>query len=556
MSLIVLYSFLITILFTPFGLFLSNENKKDLEYFSSQFLYGLIILSFIALFLNFFFPLSKLLNTLVLILPIIFLIKKRNIYLTRQFFIFLFFSTILILLLITESNVYRPDAGLYHLPYIKILNDEKIIFGLSNLHSRYGHISIIQYLSAISNNLIFRENGIIFAQALIASSVIINFVCKIFNYNKKKEYNFHFFFLISVLIFIIYKMNRYSEYGNDAPGHFLFFYLISELLIIKKNKIKDISNLFLIILFIFLNKVTLLLSSLFVLLLVKKKEITNFLKIKRFYFLIFFSILWFTKNIIISGCLIYPIKSTCFDNLIWSDIKTVENLSNENEAWTKDWPTYLKQMETIENDSVSVEKYSKKFFWVRYWSKGHLKKISNIMLPYLLFLFIIILFFKLQTKNNLKFSISKIQSYMILILIFSCLIWFIKVPVFRYGYSYLISLISLIFASICLRNFVYKNYSNKFFNIFLIFCLIIFSTKNMMRIVNTDNDYFNFPWPKYFAMDEKNVEYGVEEQSLNGKKFYKPIKYCMFSNSPCGSYGLKNNLDLILKHNYYVLYLK
>ena len=78
----------------------------------------------------------------------------------------------------------------------------------------------------------------------------------------------------------------------------------------------------------------------------------------------------------------------------------------------------------------------------------------------------------------------------------------------------------------------------------------------MMRIVNTDNDYFNFPWPKYFAMDEKNVEYGVEEQSLNGKKFYKPIKYCMFSNSPCGSYGLKNNLDLILKHNYYVLYLK
>ena len=89
--------------------------------------------------------------------------------------------------------MYRPDAGLYHLPYVKILNDEKIIFGLSNLHSRYGHISIIQYLSAISNNLIFKENGIVFAQALIASSVIINFAYKIYNYNKKNEYNFHFF---------------------------------------------------------------------------------------------------------------------------------------------------------------------------------------------------------------------------------------------------------------------------------------------------------------------------------------------------------------------------
>ena len=78
MSSIILHSFLITILFTPFGLFLSNENKKNLEYFSSQLLYGLIILSFIGLFLNFLFPLNKFLNTIILILPIFFLIKKKK----------------------------------------------------------------------------------------------------------------------------------------------------------------------------------------------------------------------------------------------------------------------------------------------------------------------------------------------------------------------------------------------------------------------------------------------------------------------------------------------
>ena len=190
---VILQSFLILILFTPFGLFLSNENKKNLDYFSSQLLYGLIILSFIALFLNFFFPLNKSLNTLVLILPIIFLIKKKDIYFTKQFFLFLIFSTIIITLLIYESHVYRPDAGLYHLPYIKILNEEKILFGLSNLHFRYGHISIIQYLSAISNNIIFGENGIVFAQALIASAVMINFFSKIYEKNKRQKYDFHFF---------------------------------------------------------------------------------------------------------------------------------------------------------------------------------------------------------------------------------------------------------------------------------------------------------------------------------------------------------------------------
>ena len=97
---LILQSFLILILFTPLGLFLSNENKKNLDYFSSQLLYGLIILSFIALFLNFFFPLNKSINTLVLILPIIFLIKKKDIYFTKQFFLFLIFSTIIITLLI------------------------------------------------------------------------------------------------------------------------------------------------------------------------------------------------------------------------------------------------------------------------------------------------------------------------------------------------------------------------------------------------------------------------------------------------------------------------
>ena len=31
-------------------------------------------------------------------------------------------------------------------------------------------------------------------------------------------------------------MNRYSEFGNDAPAHFLVFYLISEILLSKDKQ--------------------------------------------------------------------------------------------------------------------------------------------------------------------------------------------------------------------------------------------------------------------------------------------------------------------------------
>ena len=100
-------------------------------------------------------------------------------------------------LILSESNVYRPDAGLYHLPYIGILNSEKIILGLSNLHFRYAHTSILQYFSAASNNIIFGDNGIVFAQALIAVGVITNFLSLINRFLKKKNLDFIFilFFL-------------------------------------------------------------------------------------------------------------------------------------------------------------------------------------------------------------------------------------------------------------------------------------------------------------------------------------------------------------------------
>ncbi len=542
-------------LFTPFGLILSNKNQKNLDYFSSQLLYGLIILSFVALFLNFFFPLNKNLNTLIIVLPIILLFKKKIIYFNKQFYLFIILSGIIISLLILESNVYRPDAGLYHLPYIKILNDEKIIIGLANFHFRYAHISIIQYLSAISNNLIFGDNGIVFAQALIASSVIINFSYKIYEYNKNREYNFHFFYLVSTIIFIFYKMNRYSEYGNDAPSHFLFFFLVSEILGSKKKEISDLLNNFLIILFIILNKITLLLSILLATFSFKEINLKKILFSKKFYFLSIFATLWFLKNIFISGCILYPVKSLCFEKFLWTNIQEVQSVSSENEAWTKGWPDYTKIQDKKKAKIVDKETYLKNFYWLPYWSDNHLKKILEIIIPYILFLTLFVIYLSRikSSFNNLK--IKKTYYFLIIIMFLSTLFWLIKVPVFRYGYSYLISFISLIFALICVQ-FNFKKNIQKVFNILLIFCFSVFILKNILRISKSQNDYNNYPWPKYFAMNEDNINNGVEKLKLNEKILYKPNKngYCMFSLSPCGNYGIGEGLNIIKKKSYYIFY--
>ncbi len=553
---IILQSFLILILFTPFGLILSNENKKNLDYFSSQLLYGLIIISFIALFLNFFFPLNKLLNTLILILPIFFLIKKKHIYFTKQFFLFLIISTIIITLLIYESHVYRPDAGLYHLPYIKILNDEKILFGLSNLHFRYGHISIVQYLAAISNNIIFGENGIVFAQVLIASSVIINFLSKIYYYNKSQNYNFHFFFLISASIFIAYKMNRYSEYGNDAPSHFLFFFLISELLDLDKTKIKNVANTFILIPFIIFNKITLLLCILFTFLFIKKKNLIELFKLKRIYFIFIFGILWMLKNIIVSGCILYPVKSLCVSSLFWTDIKKVEYVSIENEVWTKGWPDYTRSIDNDSKQKISKEMYLKNLFWLPYWSQNHLKKILNILLPYLAFLIILIFIFYLIKKKRKRFIVDKTLIVLIILMFLSTLFWLLKVPVFRYGYSYIISLISFLFAYSSIH-FDFKKSAKNIFNILIIFLITIILTKNLVRIIYTKNDYNNHPWPKYYSMNEDNQRADFKINNLGDKIILNPINgYCMYSSEICSNYKLDDKLKIKKINSYYFFYKK
>ncbi len=283
------YSFLISILTIPFAHFFLNIQKRNSYFFSKEMIFGIIFVSFFALLINFFFSLSLHISSLIPLISLIIILKARNKFFNFNFLKFLLLNSFIITLLISESNVYRPDAGLYHLPYIGIINSEKIIFGITNLHFRYGHTSILQYFSAINNNFLFQNNGIVFAQALIASSVILNFLSQINIYIKKRIFNFHFFYLFFIIIFIFYKMNRYSEYGNDAPAHFLVFFLVSELILqINKFDFKNYGNNLILSLFIIQNKLTLIFIVLVNLVSLDKIKFKSLITDKKFLFVNFF----------------------------------------------------------------------------------------------------------------------------------------------------------------------------------------------------------------------------------------------------------------------------
>ena len=134
--------------------------------------------------------------------------------------------SIILALFVAFDTVNRPDAMMYHLPFSKILNEEKIILGLSNLHFRFSHTSILQYSSSINNNFLIGNNGIIIPLASIYIFLILYIFNELIISLKEKNFSLSKFFLFTIIILITYKINRYSKIGNDDIGHLVGFLII------------------------------------------------------------------------------------------------------------------------------------------------------------------------------------------------------------------------------------------------------------------------------------------------------------------------------------------
>ena len=582
-------SSLISVFSGRFFLAASGFKLKNKEIsLSEQGLYGLIFLSFLSLFFNFFFKIDQNLATLILIIPIIQIFLDRN-YFTinfiKKFFFHIIIISIFCTIFIAYDNVYRPDAGIYHLPFVKILNDFKIFFGVVTLNPVFGATSIIQYTSSIFNNLIFKDVGITIPLALISIYLIDYFVREFLFKNTEKIYKL---FLFIVIPYIFLEMNRYSEYGNDNVGHLCLFYLVS--LILRKDfelKLNINFKLFtLIALFIFLNKVFLFLTLLIpVLIWFKNKYYLS----KKFYpvFSIFFFLLWIIKNVIISGCAIYPISFTCYEKLAWYSNNSeftiaAKNLSQFSELHAKGWNEIIDNKKYInyENDKQDKENFLKNFNWINsnkrsINAKYGFYKLFNNYIYFIIITLLIFLFTRINSQQKHKYYLKFEENIVLSISLLSLAILFYKFPLGRYGTSYFVIIIYyLVYFSFKNKlGIIIDRRIKKISSILLILLGSIFLLKNGSRIIfNYDTVYNQSPWPRIYENkdDLKSLDLNsnlpitlkstlksdtLKIYYVNKLNYWTSdrSKTCMYNNSPCAQ--TSNNFDSfeIIKtpNNYY-----
>ena len=130
----------------------------------------LFFFGIISIIINFFLPLNKILNSFtytIILLTYFYFFKLKNF---KKILIFGSFVGIISGLMLIKTDAYNPDAYLYHLPFIKILNEHKFILGIANLHSRFGLVSIFQNISSLNVNYFNNLYGILTIQICLLSS--------------------------------------------------------------------------------------------------------------------------------------------------------------------------------------------------------------------------------------------------------------------------------------------------------------------------------------------------------------------------------------------------
>jgi len=541
---------LIYITLYSYGFVITNKIYKhqDKDVFFT-ILIGYLVVGTITLILHFFFRINNFISIFFIISSLIIFYYFRHKISVNKNFLYILIILLFSFFLFGYSD-HPIDTNMYHHPYVSYLKSEKIIFAITNIQFRFGHISFLQYVqSALSNDYLHEIS--------LASINIIFYICFIIFISEKiintKKFNYNFLINILFACFLLIKFARYREYGNDLIPLLVSIYFLIQILEVHKNKL--FTNNILInfslpfMAFMFAHKI----SYIFVVLIFlplfnfRKLKFLSEINIKYFFVFLLIFISWLIKNYITTSCFAYPVEISCISNNLYtlSGLAEPSKASWLTELWAKAFIAHPNWRE------IDLNVYMSGLNWFPTWFGSHFVKILEILSP--LFFIILIFTFFLISKND-KFLIkrtSKINSNIYLFIWFSILIglsiWFYKAPTFRYGSFYIISFI--IVSYILILNFFFKEKSSTDLNLFKVIFLIslmFFITKNSLRIYKSDNELF----PKTVLDSNKQ---NFNEGNYNELQLLTVNEdVCYYTKLIC-SHEIPKNIRVIKIGNYYIL---
>jgi hypothetical protein len=559
---------------------LRTDNK---DFFLEKIILSFFFISFFSLFFNFFIGVKYLSFVLLFLISFFFPYYKKKIE-KKDFKIILIFSFIFFPLSLVLPPGY--DAGLYHLPHQLIIREEKIIFGLSNLHDRYGLISIMNYLKAPF--WMFDRFNLV---SIISCLVYVLFFYKIY-FELKKNNNLYLVYLSSLITFLIWNRYGLPSYGLvDAPYAIFFLLIIFQSIDLLENKI--INKQKLLLFFLTCGFCILMKPSGYVIVLLPLLIAINFhreiLINLKFYLRILILpltliLLWMIKNFINTSCLLYPISYFCF-NTSWFYISNTKNVMEAVQGWSYLPINFIGGIFEIFSIFGIYFFYFFLFFFLLFFILKKLRNNNIFIISYLLFLICISfiyfllpdlksIYFNIERENlNFVYNIIKKEIFYLLLFysltflflyisfyenflkffnfpkshkkklipiffVFICIIiWLSTAPNPRFGMAYFGTVLPCIFYFFSYKTFLPLKNKFIFFSInkIIFFLILLFFTFfSIAKDIPYKNYlYYELDMPDQISKDERNYvkrnEYGYKPLRLDEDKCW--IKKECFSGN-------------------------
>ena len=485
-------------------------------------LIGFLFLYFLSLIFHFFTPINDyLIYTLYISLTIFLFINiKSIIFLIKKNFLNTFLI-ILVFLILSITNNHHDDLYIFQLPIINYMQSYKIVFGLINLNDFVGQGHSFYEIMSLFKIPLY-ENRAYFLIPIIFVNFFVIFLFEILKKEKNHLVKYFIYFLIALLII---RFNRSKEYGTDLPILCLLFYIqINFFRFLYSKELEFFLKSILASLFCIILKLYGVLSIFYLLVFLPflKKDFFLILSKKKYlFFITSIFLLTIVKNIIVSGCLFYPISDICIDKKYagWSIGREISEKRNEfYNAQVKGWRSYTKYINN--GEFISAKNYLETNFLEKFKGLKSDKDSEKIITGFILILIFILI--TALSKNKIKiYKLKKSTNFLIILFLFlPFLIWLIKFPQSRYGYfSYVACLFFYISSQYLNFGEINKKLLISIFSVLIIFLL----TKNFLRIYkelnNTGNNYKYYPIKEfkkenYTTIFINKVEFNIPENSF------------------------------------------
>lgn len=487
--------------------------KKTFNFFELK-IYGLILQLFIAFILHLTIGTSEYINIIILLFGLIlyFFYKKKLNQITSKYILLLL---VLIFSVLLISKTHEDFIG-YHLFSIQEIFNNQIRIGVSKLNFRFLHSSLLIYPQSLMIFPFFSFEFVHLPIFLLYFSTIGYFlyICYYTINNSER------FFSLFIILILLIKFNRLSEFGYDYISQYLLIIVFHKLYFYNSNKYELVKAIKIFFFSILIKPICLLfLPILFILFYNNKVNyVFNLYSSK---FILFSSMLaiLISSSFLRTGCIFYPINTSCFtkEKIFWSEKKSIKEYSEVVSLWAK---SFYSQEKSKYPKILDKELFKKNFNWLKFWIEGHFfYKISEFLIILISIILLIHIYFT-REKPKIKKLLTK--DYLIFLLsLLSILFWIMTVPQFRFGFASIIIFIYLFFKKFFKMEIIFDK--KKVYSL-IVFSLLILNTKNLNRISNEINrediyKFINFPFYNQLQIENKMI-LDIDENKLKKEKLF------------------------------------